>query len=69
MERLARWFEERNRVLVMGVLNLTPDSFYDGGRHTTTQLAVARALEMVEEGADIIDIGGESSRPGARLRF
>jgi len=53
-------------VLVMGVLNLTPDSFYDGGRYTTTQLAVARALEMVEEGADIIDIGGESSRPGAR---
>ena len=66
MERLTRWFEERNRVLVMGVLNLTPDSFYDGGRYTTTQLAVARALEMVEEGADIIDIGGESSRPGAR---
>ena len=66
MERLTRWFEERNRVLVMGVLNLTPDSFYDGGRYTTTQLAVGRALEMVEEGADIIDIGGESSRPGAR---
>lgn len=66
MERLTRWFEERNRVLVMGVLNLTPDSFYDGGRYTTTQSAVARALEMVEEGADIIDIGGESSRPGAR---
>ncbi len=53
-------------MLVMGVLNLTPDSFYDGGRYTTTQLAVSRALEMVEEGADIIDIGGESSRPGAR---
>ncbi|HHE51652.1 MAG TPA: dihydropteroate synthase [Candidatus Acetothermia bacterium] len=66
MERLTRWIEERDRVLVMGVLNLTPDSFYDGGRYTTTQLAVARALEMVEEGADIIDIGGESSRPGAR---
>ncbi len=50
----------------MGVLNLTPDSFYDGGRYITTQAAVERALQMVEEGADIIDVGGESSRPGAR---
>jgi len=51
---------------VMGVLNLTPDSFYDGGRYGTPQAAVARALAMVDEGADIIDIGGESSRPGSR---
>jgi len=50
----------------MGVLNLTPDSFYDGGRYTTPQAAVERALAMVDEGADIIDVGGESSRPGAR---
>lgn len=49
----------------MGVLNLTPDSFYDGGRYVTVQAAVTQALTMVEEGADIIDIGGESSRPGA----
>lgn len=55
----------RGQVLVMGVLNLTPDSFYDGGRYVTPQVAVERALAMVEEGADIIDIGGESSRPGA----
>ena len=52
--------------MVMGVLNLTPDSFYDGGRYLTPQVAMKRALSMVEEGADIIDIGGESSRPGAR---
>jgi len=66
MERLEQWFEKRERVLVMGVLNLTPDSFYDGGRYITAQRALERALEMIDEGADIIDIGGESSRPGAR---
>jgi dihydropteroate synthase len=66
MKRLARWFKEKEKVLVMGVLNLTPDSFYDGGRYTTPQAAVERALAMVDEGADIIDVGGESSRPGAR---
>lgn len=51
--------------VVMGVLNVTPDSFSDGGRYTTRQAAVARALDMLEEGARIIDIGGESTRPGA----
>lgn len=51
--------------LVMGILNVTPDSFSDGGRWIDTGRAVARALEMVEEGADILDIGGESTRPGA----
>jgi dihydropteroate synthase len=66
MKRLSEWIRERERVQVMGVLNLTPDSFYDGGRYVTPQVAVERALAMVEEGADIIDIGGESSRPGAR---
>ena len=50
---------------VMGVLNVTPDSFSDGGRHTTLATAVARARVMVEEGARIIDVGGESTRPGA----
>jgi dihydropteroate synthase len=49
----------------MGVLNVTPDSFYDGGRHDTYERAVARGLEMIAEGADVIDVGGESSRPGA----
>jgi len=51
------------RTLVMGVLNVTPDSFSDGGLYLDKQLAIERAFEMVEEGADIIDIGGESTRP------
>ncbi|WP_246270300.1 dihydropteroate synthase [Hongsoonwoonella zoysiae] len=50
---------------IMGVLNVTPDSFSDGGRHDAPALAVAHARIMVEEGADILDIGGESTRPGA----
>ena len=49
----------------MGILNVTPDSFSDGGKHVGVEKAVKRALEMVEEGAEIIDIGGESTRPGA----
>jgi dihydropteroate synthase len=54
-----------DRPLVMGVLNVTPDSFSDGGRYLATEAAIAHGLEMVAEGADIIDVGGESSRPGA----
>lgn len=50
---------------IMGILNVTPDSFSDGGRHHLIDRAVARAHRMAEEGADIIDIGGESTRPGA----
>ena len=53
------------RTHVMGILNVTPDSFYDGKRYNTTELAVNHALKMIEEGADIIDVGGESTRPGA----
>lgn len=49
----------------MGVLNVTPDSFSDGGRYATLDLALARARRLVDEGADIVDIGGESTRPGA----
>src|SRR5579859_4859907 len=49
----------------MGVLNVTPDSFYDGGRYLDPDRAIARGLEMVSEGADVIDVGGESTRPGA----
>ncbi len=52
-------------MLVMGILNVTPDSFADGGKHFTFEHAVARGLEMIEEGVDIIDVGGESTRPGA----
>jgi dihydropteroate synthase len=50
---------------VMGILNVTPDSFYDGGAYMTPAAAVARAGEMASEGADIIDVGGESTRPGS----
>jgi dihydropteroate synthase len=52
-------------MLVMGILNVTPDSFADGGLHFDTSLAIAHGLEMIEDGVDIIDIGGESTRPGA----
>ncbi len=55
-----------SRPRVMGILNVTPDSFSDGGDFVSPQVAIERARLMVEEGADIIDIGGESTRPGAR---
>ncbi|KAF1698588.1 dihydropteroate synthase [Pseudoxanthomonas jiangsuensis] len=54
-----------DRTRVMGIVNVTPDSFSDGGAHATTDAAVDHALRLVEEGADILDIGGESTRPGA----
>jgi dihydropteroate synthase len=53
------------RPLVMGIVNVTPDSFSDGGQHSTTETAVSHALELARQGADILDIGGESTRPGA----
>jgi len=53
------------RTWYMGILNVTPDSFSDGGKFLSPEKAVERALQMIEEGADIIDIGGESSRPGS----
>ena len=52
-------------MLVMGILNVTPDSFADGGLHYDTEIAIARGMEMIDEGVDIIDVGGESTRPGA----
>jgi dihydropteroate synthase len=51
--------------VVMGVLNVTPDSFSDGGRYTDLEAAVAHAVDMRREGADVVDVGGESTRPGA----
>ncbi|MDH3445325.1 MAG: dihydropteroate synthase, partial [Deltaproteobacteria bacterium] len=54
------------RTLVMGILNVTPDSFYDGGRFGDVDQAVADGVAMAEAGADIVDIGGESTRPGSR---
>ena len=53
------------RTLIMGILNVTPDSFSDGGDYATPETALRRALELLDEGADILDIGGESTRPGA----
>ncbi len=62
------WLEEgpRRRPLVMGILNVTPDSFSDGGQYASAAAAVAHAKAMVAAGADLIDIGGESTRPGAQ---
>ena len=51
--------------VIMGVLNVTPDSFSDGGKYLNTSVAIDHALHLIDEGADMIDIGGESSRPGS----
>ena len=59
-------FVPRDRTLLMGVLNVTPDSFSDGGRWAAPEAAAAHARELITQGADIIDIGGESTRPGAQ---
>jgi len=58
-------YDFRSRTHIMGILNVTPDSFADGGRYAQPRQAVDVALKMVDEGADIIDIGGESTRPGS----
>lgn len=71
VERERRWWQcgsfriSLETPLVMGILNLTPDSFSDGGRYFDPEAAVARGLAMVSEGAAMIDVGGESTRPGA----
>ncbi len=61
----TRFQLQLDRPLVMGIVNVTPDSFSDGGQHAGVAQAVAHARRLVDEGADILDIGGESSRPGA----
>lgn len=72
MRNLAHWrlrtrtLELGRRTLVMGVVNITPDSFSDGGFFLDAEKAVAHALRLIEEGADILDLGGESTRPGSR---
>jgi dihydropteroate synthase len=65
LELPSRTLTLGQRTLLMGVLNVTPDSFSDGGKFLDSQRAVERALEMEEAGADLLDIGGESTRPGA----
>jgi dihydropteroate synthase len=61
----TRFSIDLSRARVMGIVNVTPDSFSDGGRHATTRAALAHCERLVAEGADILDIGGESTRPGA----
>lgn len=58
--------EMGDRTLIMGVVNVTPDSFFDGGRYLEPQLAIAHGLELERQGAAILDVGGESTRPGAQ---
>lgn len=65
IQAIGRTIEIGDRPLLMGVVNVTPDSFFDGGRYATTDAAVAQALRLVEEGADLLDIGAESTRPGS----
>src|SRR5437763_10661137 len=55
------------RPLVMGIVNVTPDSFSDGGRHVSAEAAVAHGLELVRQGADLLAVGGESARPAAEV--
>ena len=62
----GRFQFELSRVHVMGIVNVTPDSFSDGGRHATTEAALSHARRLLDEGADILDVGGESTRPGAQ---
>ncbi|MEN8234733.1 MAG: dihydropteroate synthase [Actinomycetota bacterium] len=62
----SRSLSTADHTLVMGVVNVTPDSFSDGGRWDTLETAIARGLELVAAGADIVDVGGESTRPGAQ---
>ena len=63
--RAGKFSLSLDRPLVMGIVNVTPDSFSDGGKFLASDLAIAHARRLIEEGADIIDIGGESTRPGA----
>jgi dihydropteroate synthase len=63
----ARALELGKRTLIMGIVNVTPDSFSDGGLYLDSGAAVKQALRMLDEGADIVDVGGESTRPGAKV--
>ena len=60
----GREFDTENNTYIMGILNVTPDSFSDGGRYNEMDAALRHAEQLISEGADIIDVGGESTRPG-----
>lgn len=64
-QALDGWIRSRPGPLVLGILNVTPDSFFDGGRNAEAEKAIQAGLRLVEEGADAIDVGGESTRPGS----
>jgi dihydropteroate synthase len=63
----SRSLELGKRTLVMGIVNVTPDSFSDGGKHFSAEKAIEHAIRLAQEGSDILDIGGESTRPGAKV--
>ncbi|MGH8744633.1 MAG: dihydropteroate synthase, partial [Burkholderiales bacterium] len=63
--RCGKFKLDLSRPLIMGVVNVTPDSFSDGGKWVTAPAAIHHATQLINEGADIVDIGGESTRPGA----
>jgi dihydropteroate synthase len=63
----TRTLELGKRTLIMGIVNVTPDSFSDGGNYIDSEKAAAHAIQLLDEGADIIDVGGESTRPGAKV--
>lgn len=63
MEKLSAILEKK--YAIMGIMNITPDSFYDGGRFVSLKMAISHAMDLIDKGADVLDIGGASSRPGA----
>ncbi len=66
-QNFSKWVHDQNsRTLIMGIINVTPDSFSDGGKFFTMESAYEQSLKLIKDGADIIDIGGESSRPGSK---
>ena len=65
-QEFQSWLKHKHHTLIMGILNVTPDSFSDGGQFKSHDQAIGHAVKMIKEGANIIDIGGESTRPGAK---
>jgi len=67
MNSIQKLLQENKKPLIMGILNVTPDSFSDGGRFIDPKKAIQHAEVMINEGVDLIDIGAESTRPGAKI--